>query len=163
SGVFSFNISILSILHYTSMYIDDRYTDGATMQVDVKYNDLTISNIVNQVPSAVPAVGTFADLNVVWVPDLIGITNITPASTGKVTADPFGGDDAIKLTFVHTGTVYPKWLLRDSNGATSTRGGFITAGTPGSFAFVAYDSVQTTVDLSPDGLDSFIVIATPRH
>jgi hypothetical protein len=163
SGNYSFDISILVILHYTSMYIPDRYTDGATMQLDIKYNDLTISNIINQVPQAVPNTGTFADLKVTWLPDLIGVTNILPTSTGTVTANPLTGEDDIDLTFVHSGTVYPEWLLTPSNGPATTRGGFSTGGTPATAVLVLHNQAQTVVSLSPDGLDSFIVTAIPRQ
>ena len=76
SGSFSFNVFMKVVLHQTSLFIPDVYTDSANMQVDVKYNDATISNVKNNAPSVINALGQYGDATVVWVPDLIGVMNI---------------------------------------------------------------------------------------
>jgi hypothetical protein len=163
SGVYSMNLSVLVAMHQTSFFIADRYTDGATMQVDVKYNDVTISKIVNQAPSVDPAVGPFGSGAVAWVPDLIGVTNILPTSTGKFTADAQGGGD-IALSFMHSSsTVYPKWVLTSPNGPAQYSGGYSVHGQPVNVEFHTQTTAQTLYLIGNVGYDSIYFTITPIH
>jgi hypothetical protein len=159
SGVYSMNLSILVAMNQSSFFVADRYTDGATMQIDVKYNDVTIGNIVNRAPTVDPAVLPFGDGAVAWVPDLIGVTNILPTSTGKFTADYQGGYMA--LDFKHSSTVYPSWVLTSPNGPAQYSGGSIVQGQPVSIEFHTQTQAQTLYTVTAVGYDSIYFVITP--
>lgn len=160
SGNFSFDVFMKVVLHQTSFFIPDVYTDSATMQVDVKYNDATISNVKNNAPSVIDALGQYGDATVVWVPDLIGVMNIDET---KSTATVDGGD--IKIKLVHSNAIYPLWNIQDNHDAGhTTQGGSPVSGYPANFIISRKNETQTqNMIISPNGLDYQYITVTPRH
>jgi hypothetical protein len=157
AGIFSFDVSISCILHHTSFYIADVYEDGASMQVDVKYNDVTVSKFENQPPTVDPSTGQFGDATVSFVPDTYGIMNIESA-TGTIK------DGNITITPKESGTMYPLWNIQDNHDAGhSTQGGYPATALPKTFVFKASDKTQTqAVDLS-NGIDFVVISVYPIH
>jgi hypothetical protein len=162
SGSFSFDVSMKVVLHQTSLFISDVYTDSATMQVDIKYKDVTISNVKNNAPSVVGGLGTYGDATVVWIPDVVGVMNIDEKnSTGTVTDDY----NQIKFKLVHTNAVYPKWEIKDNHDAGHhEQGGGPVTGYPQMFVLPLKNEAQTirNMIISPNGLDYEEITATPR-
>jgi hypothetical protein len=161
SGVLSFNVKFQVIMHHTSFFIADRYIDGATMQVDAKYGDVTISKVQNQVPSADPSTDTYGDATVTFSADQIGVTDIDESkTTGK-----FDGKGNIIITVAHkSDTFYPLWNIKDNHDAGhATQGGYLTAGVPTEFTFPITDKTQTVVSSLVLDPDSLVVTATPRN
>jgi hypothetical protein len=157
SGVFSFDVSISCILHHSSWYLNDTYEDGASMQVDVKYNDVTVSKFENQPPTADPPSGPWGDATVSFVPDTYGVINIDTA-TGTIE------DGTITITPKESGTMYPYWIIKDNHDAGfTTQGGFAATILPKTFQFSASDKNQTnTIDLT-NGIDFLVVSVYPKH
>jgi hypothetical protein len=161
SGAFSFDLFMKCVLHHTSFFISDVYTDSASMQVDVKYNDVTISKVQNHAPSVLPALGSYGDATVVWVPDLIGVMNIDEKNSTGTNDDD---NNEVKIKLVHTNTVYPLWNIQDNHDSGHmTQGGFKVTGYPTSFEISKRDLVQIiNIDIS-NGLDYVEITATPIH
>jgi hypothetical protein len=157
SGVFSFDVSISCIMHHTSFYIADVYEDGASMQVDVKYNDVTVSKFENQPPTADPSTDQFGDATVSFVPDKYGIINI-------VSATGINKDGTIIITPKESGTMYPFWTIQDNHDAGhTTQGGYPATALPESFEFLESDKTQTKrIDLT-NGIDFLVVSVYPKH
>jgi hypothetical protein len=162
SGVFSFDISMKVVLHQTSLFISDVYTDSATMQVDIKNKDLTISNVKNNAPSVIGALGTYGDATVVWIPDLVGVMNINETSSSGTVSEDFG---EMSFNLVHTNAVYPKWEIQDNHDAGHhEEGGFTVTGYPTKFEFSLKNEAQTiNIIVSPNGLDYEEITKTPKH
>jgi len=170
---FSFQVEIKYHIAGSNPCFVDNYTDGATMQVDVNKDVVTISNsnIVNQPPSTFPTSGPDNDgtQTCTWVPDNIGLVNITGAS-GTVSPAGNVGPGVIKsalITVTHQGTILPEWTITDLGGSTSPWGGTALPGWPPVFNIILRDSTQVVTITSPPvvtgpEIDGKITI-TPIH
>ena len=131
----------------------DKYTDGASMQVDVSGDAVAVSKIVNQVPSVTPTSGLGPDgiTHVQSQLDSLGTVNITGASGSITTVDNI---KLVSLTFTSAGTRTPKWVY-SSAGVSYTVGGDLVPGYPGALSFILADSTQSLAQGN--------ILVTPIH
>ncbi|HTR30271.1 MAG TPA: hypothetical protein VMH27_13445 [Puia sp.] len=120
----------------------DQYSDGASLQVDVNGNAVTISHIVNQAPTVTPTSGIGPDgqTHVTSQLDSLGTINITGGSGSVQTVGT--SVQVVSVTLTSQGTTTPKWLFT-SQGVSYTVGGDAVPGYPGAFSFVLADSAQS--------------------
>jgi len=132
----SFDIVVDVEVDGTSTKYDDDYHDGATFEVDVEDDGITVDIpiAVNRAPTVIPP--TSPGGGTVWIPDGVGLTNIVGAKLGVVI-----GGDSIALLFNHERTVTPKWSVTDNTGSY-TFGGDPVPGLPGALTFAMKDEVQ---------------------
>jgi hypothetical protein len=123
--VLSFSVQIDVTITGTSEVYNDLYHDGATLQVDIKGDSVTLSKIVNQAPTVTPSYASGGDGTAAkWIPDSIGITNIK----GKLIAvavDTTNGNKNVAIYFDQSATVTPSWSIN-----SPINGKFIVASTP---------------------------------
>lgn len=128
----AFYVSILVNVYNTSGVFNDTFSDDASMKFYVVNGVVTIppDSILNFPPICFPSSGQDGLYKATWIPDNIGVINITGAF-GIV-----GNDTAISLLLTQTGTVTPKWqLVALSDGTTTYAGGESTPGWPPGFTF----------------------------
>jgi hypothetical protein len=153
----SFSVSVTFTWYNTSVLINDVYTDAASFQVDIDGSKSTFSNFVNQAPTVKPASGSSGLTQCVWIPDGIGLTNITG---GLGVISPV--DNSLNLYLSHTNTVSPTWKYTDiSDGETWTIGGVEDIGFPSGLSFIAKDSAQKGIEST--GFQVVTWAVTPTH
>jgi len=109
--VLSFSVQIDDTISRTSQVYPDRYHDGASFQVDIKGDSVTLSKIVNQAPTVTPPFGSGSDgTTAKWIPDSIGITNITGANLAFA-YDTTSGNKNVTIYFDQSATVTPSWSI----------------------------------------------------
>jgi hypothetical protein len=130
----SFYVALYAEIHNTSGVYNDAYRDGAIMEISVVNGVVSFpaDSLENNEPNAYPPSGSSGQNSAVWIPDPIGIINVT----GEF---GFVAEDTVIVFLTHTGTVLPKWQLT-SGGVTSTFGGTPTPGWPPSFVFSLRDT-----------------------
>lgn len=136
----------------TNFCFMDNYKDSASMQVDVKDDVVTISNIINFEPNIDQTSGNSSDgrSTCEWQKDNIGTVNITGASgtvspTGPVAA---GVLKNVTINLVGSGQ-NAKWKVTNKNaGTTDFEGGDIFPTFPPSFGFKLLDTQQQRVTVS---------------
>jgi hypothetical protein len=116
SSNLSFNVKIVVNISRTSNIYDDVYSDSATFEVDIANGIVAIKNIHNHVPNVSPPNFASGNTSATWIPDNIGVINIT---SGSGLEDPSGN---ISLSLNESETVNPKWQITQG-GTTSTFGG----------------------------------------
>ena len=167
--VFSFNVDFEFQETKTSTCFLDTYTDGATLQVDVVKDIVTISKIQNQSPNATPASGPDGDGDACsWVPGDVGLVNITDGSgTVSPTGDVAPGVRKLAtINLNQTGTVFPTWTITRPDGSSTQTGGVLLPGFPPSFDIVLRDSIQVVTKSSPSAagiMASATITITPIH
>jgi hypothetical protein len=109
--VLSFSVQLDDTIINTSTYYNDVYHDGASFQVDIKGNIVTLSKIVNQAPTVTPPYGSGGDgTAATWIPDAIGVTNITDADAAFA-YDTTSGNKNVVIYFAQSATVTPNWAI----------------------------------------------------
>ncbi len=141
--VLSFSVQIDVTLTGTSEVYNDLYHDGATLQVDIKGDSVTLSKIVNQVPTVTPPFGSGGDGTAAkWIPDGIGIMNIT----GKLLAvafDTTNGNKNVAIYFDQSATVTPSWSINSPVNGKFTVASVPVEGFPPSLIFTTSNQTQT--------------------
>jgi hypothetical protein len=164
TGDKTLSFAVQADVHITGssdVYQDD-YHDSVSFRVDVQGMAVTISDIVNQRPKVTPSsggdpLGTTAQ----WIPDTVGITNITGVQTGL--AYDSADKKIINIYFLDEKTLSPGWIITSPTGSTIS-GPDPSIGFPGSLSFVSSDEVQTIKPL--EGTTSIIQVVytiTPIH
>jgi hypothetical protein len=124
------------------------YTDSATMIVSISSDDVvTISDIKNYAPNALPAVVSEAGCTYTYLPEGIGEMNITSV-TGSTTA-PFGDPSrTLLLLFTHSSAISPASNVSCPGEDDYVQGGIPNQGDPGdiSFALLPSGGVWNTTD-----------------
>jgi hypothetical protein len=163
--VFSFYVDVAYKQLGTNICYVDTYTDGATLQIDVVKDIVTVSHIENENPKAAPASGPDDSGDgdaCTWVPGDVGLVNITGGS-GSVTPT---GDVApgvrktAYITLTQSGTVFPTWTVTDANGGSSQIGGYALPGFPPAVSIVLRDSLQISTYTTPPNAIGFSASAT---
>jgi hypothetical protein len=164
--VLSFSVQIDVTLTGTSEVYNDLYHDGATLQVDIKGDSVTLSKIVNQAPTVTPPYASGGDGTAAkWIPDSIGITNITGIfRAGAI--DTTNGNKNVAIYFDQSATVTPSWSIN-----SPISGKFIVAsapveGIPVYLIFTTYDQTQTLTLTQLFGTGAPITVTyviTPIH
>lgn len=149
----SFEIDAITTLHQTSETYNDTYTDEVKFQIDIDHGNITASNIQNFAPNVTPASGSSGNASATWVPDGIGISNMTGIGTAILAPD-----NSVNILLLHSGTILPKWTITDQSGTYNT-GGTSSPGTPPGIVFIAKDSAQTYDKVS----GVYIYTVTPLH
>lgn len=127
----AFYVSILINIYNTSGVFNDTFADDASLHVYVVNGVVTFDSILNFPPTVFPSSGTNGIYNAKWIPDDIGLINITSAY-GLVD----NVDTAVVVALTHTGTVTPNWQLTAIQGGTTTySGNNPTPGWPPGFTF----------------------------
>jgi len=146
----------------SDVYQDD-YHDSVSFRVDVQGMNVTISDIVNQRPKVTPASGGDpGGTTAQWIPDTVGVTNITGVQTGL--AYDSSDKKIINIYFLDEKTVSPGWLITNPATGTITVASAPTPGFPGALTFVGLDAVQTIKPL--EGTSSIVQVVytiTPIH
>jgi hypothetical protein len=109
--VLSFSVQLDDSITGTSQVYKDLYHDGASFQVDIKGNTVTLSKIVNQAPTVTPPFGSGGDGTAAkWIPDSIGITNINDVNLAFA-YDTTLGNKNVTIYFDQSATVTPSWSI----------------------------------------------------
>ena len=141
--VISFSVQMDATITGTSEVYNDLYHDGATFQVDIKGDSVTLSKIVNQAPTVTPPYGLGGDGTAAkWIPDSIGITNIT----GKLLAvafDTTNGNKNVAIYFDQSGTVTPSWSINSPVNGKFTVTSVPVEGFPAALIFTTSNQTQT--------------------
>ncbi len=121
-------------LSNTSGYFNDGYIDGGSFVITVVNGivSIPVDSIQNEGPIVSPQTYSSGNTQLVWIPDNIGLVNITSGSGFVLSPD----SAAIFLT--HSGTVTPKWQIT-VDGLTTTFGGDSSPGWPLAFSFSLTD------------------------
>ncbi len=147
----------------------DKYTDTATLQVDIDGDDVTVSNLDNQAPVDTPSAGPSKDglQTCSWSPDSKGELNIE-SGTGSVFPEgdvPAGVEKVVTVTLTGSGSL-PKWAITNSGGGKSFTGGATIPSTPPQFRFHLNGNTQKesyTSPVEPNGYSSsWEVTIVPR-
>jgi hypothetical protein len=143
--VLSFSVQIDATITGTSKVYNDLYHDGATLQVNIKGDSVTLSKIVNQAPTVTPPYGLGGDGTAAkWIPDSIGITNITGIfRAGAI--DTTNGNKNVAIFFNQSATVTPSWSIN-----SPISGKFIvdTASVPGFPVYLIFTTSNETQTLT---------------
>jgi hypothetical protein len=127
----------------TSEVYNDTYHDGATFQVDINGYLVTLSKIVNQEPTVTPPYGLGGDGTAAkWIPDLIGVTNITGTQI-SFAYDTTYGDKVVAIYFAQTGTVTPSWAINSPILGKFTVPSADVPGVPAGLIFTTSNEIQT--------------------
>jgi hypothetical protein len=144
------------------VYQDD-YHDSVSFRLDVQGMTVTISDIVNQRPKVTPSSGVdLGGTTAQWIPDTVGVTNITGEQTGL--AYDSADKKIISIYFLDDKTVSPGWLITYPATGAITVDSTPTPGFPGALTFVSSDAVQTIKPLA--GTSSIVQVVytiTPIH
>jgi hypothetical protein len=141
--VLSFSVQTDVYITKTSEEYNDTYHDGATFQVDIYGNLVTLSKIVNQAPTVTPPYGSGGDgTAATWIPDLIGVTNITGTQI-SFAYDTTYGDKEVVIYFQHTATVTPSWAINSPTLGKFTVPSTAVPGVPSSLVFITSNQTQT--------------------
>jgi hypothetical protein len=116
SSGLSFNVKIVVNITRTSNLYNDVYSDSAIFEVDIANGQVAISHIQNYPPNVSPPNYASGNTSAMWIPDGIGVINITSAS-GLV--DQTGN---ISLSLNESASVNPKWQVTQ-DGTTTISGG----------------------------------------
>jgi hypothetical protein len=159
----SFIVKLETNLSNTSGVYDDKYHDEGTLQVDVKNIQVTVSNFKNQAPTVTPSSGSGGGEKAQWMPDGIGVINVI-GGQGVVIPPDSTGYRHVAMTFTHTGTVLPSWLITEPDGSTSTIKGEPVPGGVLSTVFILKDSAQVIDPLKGTAAGGIeVVTVTPIH
>jgi len=154
----SFYVTLLAEIHNTSGVYNDKYRDATILQINVVNGVVSFpaDSILNFTPNVFPPSGSNALYTAVWIPDSIGLINVT-GEFGFVFAD------TVTVFLTHTGTVLPKWQTT-SFGVTTTFGGDPTPGWPPSFLFSIRDTaVQYPINIyDPQSGNLLQVLVEPK-
>lgn len=145
----AYYVSFLVNIYNTSGVFTDTFSDDASMKIYIVDGVVKIphDSILNFPPIVFPSSGSDAFYNAVWVPDQIGVMNITGA-VGIL--EP--GDSSCAIILTHTGTVTPKWKITAKTGGTTTyAGGESTPGWPPGFTFKTRLQSQDAFKLEQPG------------
>ena len=144
----AFYVSILINIYNTSGVFTDTFSDDTSMKIYVVDGVVRIplDSIRNFPPIAFPSSGTGGGCTATWIPDNIGVINITGA-TGILSAD----DTSVSVILTHSGTVNPKWRLSCPPAAASTAGGDAVLGWPPGFTFSLKQQSQDAFKLEQPG------------
>jgi hypothetical protein len=162
-SILSFLVEVdLHIIGASDVYNDD-YHDSASFRVDVQGINVTMSNIVNQAPTETPPSGSNAGgTTATWIPDGIGVMNITGEQLG-VAADT-GNRKQINILFTSTGTVTPGWNIVDPVLGSYTDASESTPSYPAAITFTSSDTVQVIQPLQGTGSLAHLTFRiTPIH
>jgi hypothetical protein len=161
-NVLSFLVQIDVHIDSTSDVYRDVYHDSASFRIDVLNMTVTMSNIVNQPPSVTPPSGSSGATTATWVPDNIGVLNITGEQLGL--AYDSSNKKVVNILFTQTGTVTPSWHVNDPVLGAYTVDSSPVPGFPGAMTFVGSDSVQILKPLQGTGsLAQLTFTITPIH
>ena len=149
------------ITNTSDVYADD-YHDSASFRIDVLNMTVTMSEIYNQAPSVNPASGSFGGITAVWIPDNIGVLNITGEQLGL--AYDSSNIKVINILFQQSGTVTPSWHVMDPVLGDYTVDSAPVPGFPGAMTFNSADTVQVLDPLIGTGsLAQAIFTISPIH
>lgn len=141
--VLSFSVQLDDTLMRTSEEYNDIYHDGASFQVDIKGYTVTLSKIINQAPTVTPPYGSGGDgTAATWIPDAIGITNITGINL-SVAYDTSFGNKYVVIYFTQSGTVTPAWAINSPFNGKYTVDSAPVDGFPPSLIFTTLNTTQT--------------------
>jgi hypothetical protein len=141
--VLSFSVQLDVTITGTSEVYNDLYHDGATFQVDINGDSVTLSKIVNQAPTVTPPYASGGDGTAAkWIPDSIGVLNIT----GKFIAvayDTANGNKNVAIYFAQSGTVTPSWSINSPINGKYIVNSAPVDGFPPSLIFTTSNQAQT--------------------
>ncbi len=164
--VFSFSVQIDATISGTSEVYKDLYHDGATFQVDIKDVNVSLSKIVNQAPTVTPPYGSGGDGTAAkWIPDSIGITNIT-GITLAVAYDTTFGNKNVVIYFDQSATVTPSWSINSPINGKFIVDSAPVPGFPPSLVFTTSNETQTLTLVQLFGTGSPVnvtYVITPIH
>jgi hypothetical protein len=160
----SFSVKVDATITKTSEVYNDLYHDGATFQVDIKGDSVTLSKIVNQAPTVTPPFGSGSDgTTAKWIPDSIGITNITGAELAFA-YDTTSGNKNVTIYFAQSATVTPSWSINSPIYGKYTVASAPVPGFPVYLIFTTSNETQTvTPSLGAGSLAGVTFVITPLH
>jgi len=143
----AYYVSFLINIYNTSGVFNDTFSDDASLHIYIVNGTVKFDSILNFPPIVFPSSGKDAIYRADWIPDNIGVINITGAQ-GIMTP----GDSEAVIVLTHSGTVTPKWKLTAlAGGTTSTGGGESTPGWPPGFTFKTKLQSQDAFKLEQPG------------
>jgi hypothetical protein len=136
----------------TSGVMPDTVYDNATMVIFVVNGVVRLDSIMNNPSLVKPTSGTAGPYTATYIPDGIGLINITGGS-GFV--EP--GDSVAVIVLTSSGTVTPTWQVKSSS-TTTTEGGESVPGWPQGFTFnIRETGVQHAIELFTPGIANYSV------
>jgi hypothetical protein len=164
--VLSFSVQLDDTIINTSTFYNDIYHDGASFQVDIRSVTVTVSKIINQAPTVTPPYGSGGDgTAATWIPDLIGITNITGVNLA-IAYDTTLGTKMVVIDFTQNATVTPSWAINSPTNGKFTVDSVPIPGFPTSLIFTTSNATQTVTLSQLFGTGSPIratFVITPIH
>jgi hypothetical protein len=141
-----FYVSFLINVYNTSGVFNDTFSDDASMKIYIVNGVVKFDSVLNFPPIVFPSTGKNGLYRADWIPDNIGVINITGQQGLAI------GDSEAVVILTHTGTVTPKWKLTALLGGTvSYGGGEPTPGWPPGFTFKTKLQSQDAFKLEQPG------------